>query len=181
MFSRLKSLTCGLTVATLATLVATLPAHANSRDKVFFKNVSGTWKGPGQIVAGKYKGTKFVCDLSGTAPDKGLGITLEGACRVGVFKQPMKAVINASKGTYRGTFLDGADGKGLDIVSGNVSGNKMVVGINRAKLNGAMIARLQGENTMNVTISVKVDDQMIPVIGMTLNRQVDEIAVGSVE
>jgi hypothetical protein len=34
---------------------------------------------------------------------------------------------------------------------------------------------------MNVTVSVKVDNQMVPVIGLTLNRQVDEMTVGSVE
>lgn len=34
---------------------------------------------------------------------------------------------------------------------------------------------------MTVTISVKVEDQMIPVIGMSLNREEDEIAVGSIK
>ena len=34
---------------------------------------------------------------------------------------------------------------------------------------------------MNVTVSVKVESQMIPVIGLTLSRQVDEMTVGSVE
>ena len=57
----------------------------------------------------------------------------------------------------------------------------MIVGINRQKLNGAMIARLQGKNTMTVTISVKVEDQMVPVIGMSLNRQTDETAVSSAD
>ncbi len=84
---------------------------------------------------------------------------LDGNCRVGIFKQPMKAVINSAGRTYKGKFLDGAEGKGLDIVSGKVTGQKIVVGINRAKLNGAMIARLQGKNTMTVTISVKVERQ----------------------
>ena len=181
MFSRLKAISCGLALASLSVVLVAAPVQASSRDKAFFKGVSGTWKGPGQIVAGKYKGTKFVCNLNGTPPDDGTGITLEGSCRVGMFKQPMKAVITANRGSYTGSFLDGAGGKGLDIVSGNVTGNKIVVGINRAKLNGAMIARLQGENTMNVTISVKVEDQMIPVIGMTLNRQVDEVSVGSIK
>lgn len=181
MFSRFKAIFCGVALASLAAVAIVQPVEAASRDKAFFKGVAGTWKGPGQIVAGKYKGTKFVCNLSGTPPQDGMGITLEGSCRVGVFKQPMKAVITASRGTYTGKFLDGAGGKGLDIVSGNVTGSKIVVGINRAKLNGAMIARLQGDNTMNVTISVKVQDQMIPVIGMTLNRQTDEMAVGSIK
>ncbi len=34
---------------------------------------------------------------------------------------------------------------------------------------------------MNITISVKVEDTMVPVIGVSLNRQMDDIAVGSIE
>lgn len=165
--------------AVIASATAT-PAAAGSRDKAFFDGVQGQWTGPGEIVAGKYKGTKFTCTLAGSSLD-GSGMMLDGNCRVGIFKQPMKAVIKNAGRTYKGKFLDGAEGKGLDIVSGNVTGQKIVVGINRAKLNGAMIARIQGKNTMTVTISVKVDNQMVPVIGMNLNRQTDEIAVGSVD
>ena len=33
---------------------------------------------------------------------------------------------------------------------------------------------------MNVTISVKVGQQMVPVIAMTLARQLDNVAVGSI-
>lgn len=181
MFSRVTPFALGLATFASAMLTAITPVEAGSRDKAFFKGVAGEWKGPGEIVAGKYKGTKFTCSLSGVAEDKATGITLDGYCRVGVFKQPMKAVIRSAGRTYQGKFLDGAEGKGLDIVSGNVTSQKMVVGITRAKLNGAMIARLQGENTMTVTISVKVEDQMIPVIGMSLNRETEEVAVGSIK
>jgi hypothetical protein len=90
-------------------------------------------------------------------------------------------VISQSGGTYKGKFLDGAAGKGLDVVSGAVTADTVVVGINRAKLNGAMIARVRDDRTMNVTVSVKVESQMVPVIGLTLTRQVDEMAVGSIE
>jgi len=180
MFARVTSFAVGLATVAMATFAA-LPADAASRDKLFFENVVGSWSGPGEIVAGKYKGTKFNCSLSGTTEEKATGITLDGYCRVGVFKQPMKAVIRAAGRTYKGEFLDGAAGKGLDIISGNVSGQKMVVGLTRAKLDGAMIARLQGKNTMTVTISVKVEDQMIPVIGMSLNRESEELAVGSIK
>jgi hypothetical protein len=93
----------------------------------------------------------------------------------------MSAVITQSGKSYNGKFLDGADGKGLDIVSGNVGKDKVVVGINRKKLNGAMIARLQGDSTLNITISVKVEDTMVPVIGVSLNRQIDTVAVGSIK
>ncbi len=182
MNTRLFSIGCGL-AATLAMSTGFAPETAAApRDKAFFDNVSGSWKGPGEIVAGKYKGTKFTCNLTGEpARGKEAGIKLDGTCRVGVFSQPMSAVISQAGNTYKGKFLDGAEGKGLDVVSGTVNGDKVVIGINRSKLNGAMIARLDNDNAMNVTISVKVEDKMVPVIGLTLNRQMDAIAVGSIK
>lgn len=179
MYSRCISLFAGIAIA--ATGLATT-AHAAQNDKQFFQNVSGTWKGPGEIVAGKYKGTKFTCNLTGYSPEGGkAGIKLDGSCRVGVFSQPMSAIISQAGSSYKGKFLDGAKGKGLDVISGAVNGNKVVLGINRAKLNGAMIARIEDQNAMKVTISVKVEDKMIPVIGVTLNRDVDDIKVGSIK
>ncbi|MBP1846081.1 hypothetical protein J2046_004355 [Rhizobium petrolearium] len=182
MYPRLLSLIGGLAVLTVAATSAMAPqAEAAPRDKVFFQSVAGAWKGPGEIVAGKYKGTKFSCSLTGApTPDGDVGIKLDGTCRVGVFQQPMSAVITQSGRGYTGKFLDGAEGKGLDIISGSVNGDKVVMGINRAKLNGAMVASLRGENKMNITISVKVEDQMIPVIGLSLDRDLDSIAVGSI-
>ena len=171
-----------LTIAAAAPVGLAGKAFAAEPDKQFFHTVEGQWVGPGEIVAGKYKGTKFTCDLTGEPlDDKQTGIKLAGTCRVGVFSQPMSAVISQKGGSYEGKFLDGAEGKGLDIISGQVSGDKVVVGINRAKLNGAMVARVSNDNSMNITISVKVADQMIPVIGVTLARDIDQIAVGSIK
>ncbi|MGV4795617.1 hypothetical protein [Rhizobium sp. F40D2] len=183
MYSRKFLIICGLAAAALSPVADVAPAAtAATRDKAFFDSVTGSWKGPGEIVAGKYKGTKFTCNLIGEPTgDSGAGIKLDGTCRVGVFKQPMTAVISQSGSTYKGKFLDGAAGRGLDVVSGAVSEDTVVVGINRAKLNGAMIARVRDDKTMNVTVSVKVESQMIPVIGLTLTRQVDEMAVGSIQ
>ncbi|RUM25582.1 hypothetical protein EFQ99_12650 [Rhizobium vallis] len=183
MYSRKFLFVCGLAAAALSPVADVAPAAtAATRDKAFFESVTGSWKGPGEIVAGKYKGTKFTCNLIGEpTDDNSAGIKLDGTCRVGVFKQPMTAVISQSGSTYKGKFLDGAAGKGLDIVSGAVTEDTVVVGINRAKLNGAMIARVRDDKTMNITVSVKVESQMIPVIGLTLSRQVDEMAVGSIE
>ena len=164
----------------MATLIAAA-APATAGDQQFFESVAGEWKGPGEIVAGKYKGTKFVCNLTGDAADtREAGITLDGTCRVGIFSQKMSAVIARKGGTYTGRFLDGAAGEGLDVVSGRVSDDRVVVGINRKKLDGAMIAQLNDPTTMNVTISVKVGEQMVPVIGMTLKRDLDQIATGSI-
>ena len=182
MFSRPSLIARGVAAASLAALTCAASPALSGDDKAFFEQVSGQWKGPGEIVAGKYKGTKFTCDLIGEpAEGASAGIKLDGTCRVGVFKQPMSALITQKGKTYTGKFLDGANGKGLDIVSGNVAKDKVVVGINRKKLNGAMIARLQDPSTLNITISVKVEDTMVPVIGVSLSRQVDNMAVGSIE
>ncbi len=182
MFSRPSLIARGVAAASLAALTCAASPAFSGDDKAFFEQVSGQWKGPGEIVAGKYKGTKFTCDLTGEpAEGASAGIKLDGTCRVGVFKQPMSALITQKGKTYIGKFLDGANGKGLDIVSGNVAKDKVVVGINRKKLNGAMIARLQDPSTLNITISVKVEETMVPVIGVSLSRQVDNMAVGSIE
>lgn len=150
-------------------LSPTLSAQAKD-DSSFFRSIEGKWTGPGEIVAGKYKGTKFTCTLDGTTPGDTLGITMDGTCRVGVFSQEMKAVIARSGGGYKGAFLDGAAGKGLDIVSGNVTGDRVTMSLNRKKLNGAMLARMDGDDTMHVTISVRVNKDMVRVIGMSLKR-----------
>ena len=64
-------------------------------------------------------------------------------------------------------------------VAGSVDGSRVVLSLNRNQLNGAMLARLPDDNTMNVTVSVRVDEQMVPVIGMNLKR-IDTSSVGSI-
>jgi hypothetical protein len=166
-------------LAVTALLAASFPAAARDADSVFFEKVSGKWAGPGEIVAGKYKGTKFTCQFDGTNPAASAGITMDGTCRVGVFAQEMKATILRTGTGYKGSFLDGSKGKGLDITAGNVAGNRVTMALNRKQLNGAMLAKMTGDNDMNVTISVRVEKDMVPVIGMSLKR-VDATETGSV-
>jgi hypothetical protein len=155
---------------------ATAPGHANERDKQFFDQVEGNWVGPGEIVAGKYKGTKFTCTFKGASAGAKVGMSLDGGCRVGVFTQKMSAKFQkGGKAGYSGTFMDGAEGKGLNITSGRVEGRKVTLALNRNKLKGAMLARLADENTMNVTVSVRVDKSLVPVIGMSLKRSAGPI------
>jgi hypothetical protein len=155
------------------------PAASSDRERQFLDSVEGRWSGPGEIVAGKYKGTRFVCNFTGTTPDGKLGMTLDGGCRVGLFMQNMSAsVVKGSKG-YRGAFMDGAAGNGLDITSATIGGNKATLALKRNKLDGAMLARMADDETMNVTISVKVASQMVPVIGIKLKR-LDQNSVGSI-
>ena len=168
-------------LAALALCATAAFAPAQASDRQFFDSIEGQWQGPGEIVAGKYKGTKLVCNLAGDSlTSKSEGISLDGNCRVGVFSQKMSATISRKGKTYTGKFLDGAKGEGLDVVSGRVERDNVVIGINRKALDGAMVARLTNPETMNITISVKVGETLVPVIGMTLKRDLDRIATGSV-
>jgi hypothetical protein len=167
-------------VASLAMLMALSgQASATDSDTVFFKKIQGKWTGPGEIVAGKYKGTKFVCTFDGSTLGASTGMTMDGTCRVGVFNQEMKATVQRSGTKYTGAFLDGAKGKGLDVVAGNVSGNRVTLALTRKQLNGAMLAKLTTDNSMNVNISVRVNKDMVPVIGMSLQR-IDSIATSGI-
>ncbi|WP_224544427.1 hypothetical protein [Mesorhizobium sp. CA16] len=150
-------------------------------DKQFFRSVEGRWVGPGEIIAGKYKGTKFTCDFNGSTPASKLGMTLDGGCRVGVFTQKMSASVERKgRDGYRGTFMGGSAENGMDIVGGNVvDAQKVVFTINRKQLNGVMQARVPDGNSMTVTVAVRVDNQLVPVIGMSLKR-VDSVEVGAI-
>jgi hypothetical protein len=170
-----------LAATAAAAFMAAIPvAHAQENDRRFFSSVAGEWSGPGEIVAGKYAGTKFVCNFTGATPADRVGMSLDGGCRVGLFTQRMSARIERQRQGYRGTFMDGAAGQGLDIVSGAVTGREVVFSLNRNALNGAMQARLPDPNTMHVTISVRVDDTMVPVIGVNLSR-VDRPSLGAAQ
>src|SRR5262245_45791668 len=169
-----------LTFAT-ATAIGAPNAFAIERDAQFFQSVQGQWTGPGEVVAGKYKGTKFVCNFTGTAAAGSAGMTLDGGCRVGLFTQKMTATVVKKGNGYSGAFNDGAAGKGLDVVSGNVvSSRKVVFGLNRKALKGAMQARLPDDNSMVITVSVRVEKEMVPVIGVNLKRVEDGPELGAV-
>jgi len=158
----------------LALLVFIFPVlvgnPALASDAAFFKNVEGKWTGPGEIVAGKYKGTKFNCVFDGINPDKKTGMKIDGYCRVGMFAQPMNAIIQKAGKSYSGQFLDGEAGEGMDITGGTYSPDKLVVNIKRKDLRGVLVTSKSGEDSMQMTISVRVDGKLIPVIGMRLDR-----------
>jgi len=164
-------LTCPLKTALALAIVMAAPFSAASASEYsYFKKVQGKWSGSGQIVAGPYKNTRFTCNLEGQTP-KRTGMKLAGTCRVGLFSQAIEATVTKSGRSYRGKFLDGAKGKGLDIVSGRLRGKKLVLGIKRKQLRGTMIANLKGKNSMNITIAVRVNGGLTPFIGLSLNRK----------
>jgi len=168
-------------VAVAAPLGLAAKAFGAEPDAQFFHSVEGKWVGPGEIIAGKYKGTKFTCNFNGSTPDGKTGMTLDGDCRVGVFTQKMSATVERrGREGYKGNFMGGSSGNGLDIIGGNVvDAQKVVFTINRNQLNGVMQARIPDDNSMTVTVAVRVNKQLVPVIGMSLKR-VDTVEVGSI-
>lgn len=179
MMKQLKRPLASVLAATGLVWMSLSPANASDPDKQFFDSLSGQWSGPGEIVAGKYKGTKFVCNFAGASPQGKVGMSLDGGCRVGIFNQDLSAKIEKAGSGYRGQFLDGAKGKGLDVVGGTVKGKNVVFAIHRNELTGAMRAKLSGQDTMTVTISVHVNKELVPVIGMQLKR-IDGKSVGAI-
>lgn len=154
---------------------------AIANEAKFFTGIQGKWSGPGEIVAGKYKGTKFVCTFDGSNPQGKTGMNIDGSCRVGVFSQPISAKIVKSSGTYSGTFLDGSKGEGMDVTGARYTKNRLIASIKRNSLNGTVITNLQNPNQMKITISVKHDGKIVPVIGMNLKRLTDSVVTGSVD
>ena len=155
--------------------------HAQADERQFFSDVRGQWFGPGEIVAGKYKGTKFVCSFDGTSADVASQMKIGGSCRVGVFPQDMNAEISFKRGKYAGKFLDGASGDGMDILGGRYTRNRLVVDIKRNDLKGIMVANLQDPNRLKITISVTHKGKLVPVIGMNLARKSGAIVTGSIK
>lgn len=152
-------------------LAAAAPASASERDRRFFEGVEGEWAGPGEVIAGSERGTRFHCTLTGASAQEKIGMSLDGRCRVGMFSQRVNATVehNGRQG-YRGTILDGAAGDGLDVVSGSVGDRRVTFELNRERLTGAMLASFPDDDTMHVTVSVRVEDQWVPFIGLNLKR-----------
>jgi len=159
-----------LTFLSLLAMGTLLTANVYAGEKQFFSGISGTWRGPGEIVAGKYKGTKFTCNLKGHTTGDNIGMAVDGTCRIGMFSQPMSAKIEKSGAKYSGQFLDGEKGEGMDVTGGRFTSSRFVVGLKRQKLDATMVARLEDDNKLNVTVSVNVRGQLVPVIGMSLGK-----------
>ena len=49
-------------------------------------------------------------------------------------------------------------------------GDRIIVGLDRKQLKGAMVARLADAETLAITVSVTVASELVPVIGMNLKR-----------
>jgi len=137
----------------------------------FFRALDGKWRGSGEVVAGKYKGTRFQCNFNSLSGLATIDLLLDGTCRMGLFSQSLKAQVRGSKnGVLSGSFNDGARGEGMDITAGKIGKDHVVLDLLRDNLQGKMLAQLKNKNTMHITLSVKVSEHFIPVVGLDLQR-----------
>ncbi len=156
--------------AAVFALAAVSPLAAQAGDREFFDSTAASGQGPGEIVAGKYKGTKFTCDLKGESKSDGAGLKLDGSCRVGVFAQ--RCLHDRTRGeSYKGSFLDGYAARVSTSFRAPLSAprHRRHQPQEPERRHGSPVSRYK--NTLNVTISVRVNDSLVPVIGMTLGAR----------
>ena len=167
--SRFRNLPLIAAFAVALPMAPSLSGEAEASQR-YFKSIKGSWKGAGSVVAGKYKGTRFNCRLNGSQAQRSQ-LDVKGTCRIGLFTQKISAKLRRRGNSYRGVFLDGAKGSGMDITSGRMGGNKLTVAINSKGLTGAIVANLVERDKLRVSISVRISDgRYVPVVGLDLTR-----------
>nr|WP_272210797.1 hypothetical protein [Marinicella sp. W31]MDC2876713.1 hypothetical protein [Marinicella sp. W31] len=93
----------------------------------------------------------------------------------------MTAVFIRDEDGYRGRFLDGEKGDGLEVTGGSVNDGKAVISLKREDVEGALVTRLVSADDLNITLLIKGSTRYVPVIGLSLKRQTDPLAVGSID
>ncbi|TPW29774.1 hypothetical protein FJU08_13300 [Martelella alba] len=168
-------------LAAIALLMSGLPAAAEPDDSPFFTAIAGAWSGKGEIIGGTMKGKRFSCSLDGKPlTSQKTGFTLQGSCRSGLFSKHVEAVFERGDQGFTGRFLDGAAGEGLDVTGGSVTPRQAVLDISREDIDGALITTLNGDDTLNITISLYGTSRLVPVIELSLERHLDSHTVGSI-
>jgi len=168
---------CFFTVVVMIIFAGSVHARDGTRERIFLQAFEGQWHGGGEIIAGKYKGTRFNCRFVGTLEHYEIGMTLSGSCRVGLFSQAIKAkVVRRSSGAFLGHFNDGAQAQGMDITAARIGADHIQFDLNRQNLQGTMLARLEAQDSMSISLSVKVMDAFVRVVGVNLKRDDPRLA-----
>jgi len=169
----LKIMTCfsSMALVIFALGIGAVTAGDGARERGFLQAFEGRWSGGGEIVAGKYKGTRFHCSFIGTQNLREVGMSLDGTCRVGLFSQMMKAKISRHpSGVFLGQFNDGAKAQGMDITAAHIGADHMHFDLNRQNLQGTMLARLNTQDSLSISLSVKVMGEFVRLAAVNLKR-----------
>jgi len=135
-------------IAALA-LGGALPARADQPIARF----SGEWVGTGQVLLGGQYGAMFRCKLKGSPDEAQARFDMSGRCWLGGLSAPMTAQLryNAETREYYGEFMDGADGRGADIVGAH-SGEALSLRLMRGNMQGRLTASTVGPDQMKVML-----------------------------
>ncbi|QND60502.1 hypothetical protein [Mesorhizobium huakuii] len=131
-----------------------IAGSAQAADGAFLKSFAGSWVGKGTVKTdADSKPIKINCKFASNATDSSL--SLDGKCTgYVVFSRAIGADVKTNGKTYTGTYTGSSTGPaGL---SGNRSGNALVLGIHWAKeVNGDRAAQLRlekvGDDGMRLT------------------------------
>lgn len=158
--------------AALAAWLAPAAAPANEAE-AFMRRYSGEWVGTGQLLIGPSSGLQFHCALKGD-PSTELSFGMQGKCWMGALSAPVHARIryNAETKRFYGSFMDGAEGDGADIV-GRRNGEGLAMRLTRGPARGSLEAAPIGDKQMKVVLSLydRKNDRHVPVVAMGFTRK----------
>ena len=155
------------------------PAFAGEASD-FMERFSGDWLGTGQLLVGSESGLQFSCELKGNPSRSQLSFGMSGRCWMGNLSAPVHARLryNADTNEFYGEFMDGADGKGLDIV-GVRAGEGFSMRLTRGMAQGRLAAEAVNPDQMTITIFYRdrVNNRELAVVAMGFTRK-DASAMG---
>ncbi len=150
------------------------PAVAGEDAARFMEKFSGEWRGSGKLLIGPDSGMKFHCALNGDPSRTQMTFGMKGKCWVGRLSAPVFARLryNDDNNRFYGDFMDGAEGKGVDIVAER-AGNGFSMWLSRGQLQGELVASPAGKSKMTILISLidQKRDRKIPVVAMGFARK----------
>ena len=160
-----------------AALLAAAPARADEAAE-FMQRFSGKWVGTGQLLVGTE--VEFACELNGDPSPTQLTFGMTGRCWMGRLSAPVHAALryNAETNRFYGSFMDGADGDGLDIV-GARAGEGFSLNLSKGAVQGRLSAETVSRDQMKITIFYRdtANDRELPVVAMGFTRK--DVITGS--
>lgn len=162
-------------LALLAGLVVGAPAPARADDAAdFMQRFSGEWLGTGQLLLGAENGLKFNCELKGDPSRTKLTFGMSGKCWMGVLSAPVYARLryNAETNRFYGSFMDGSQGDGLDIV-GARAGEGFSLQLVRGSAQGRLTADALNGDQLKIMLfyrDAKTRNEL-PVVAMGFTRK----------
>ncbi|WP_026379635.1 hypothetical protein [Afifella pfennigii] len=153
-----------------------VPSQAAEVDQdaaLFMERFGGAWRGSGRLLVGPESGLRFHCALEGDPSRSQMAFGMTGRCWTGSLSAPVYAKLrySADQKQFFGSFMDGAEGDGANIV-GERAGNGFMLKLVRGELQGRLAAEPAGHGKMTVMLSLydPGSGRTVPVAAMGFAR-----------